>query len=290
MRHALALVLALFLLACLVAADEPARSATSDQGADSTGGTVRMPRERTPGANEQRESPMEWWCAQEEHADSPICKKFRLKNELRHLSAAERARLLAARKDEALTAPTKDQIRDMRTEEREMLQAFCARPERKDSPICADFRVGAARGASLDRERWAHARGERYEAGDGPGGVDGRGHDAARQDQRPPPEFDLVSAWWCASGGHPDFAQHADSIICAAWNHRKDLREVQSEEERAAVNARYHAYKENHRSGPQLSRHEEQLDAMLLAYCAVEGHETTRMCVKWMAHRNKQEL
>lgn len=245
-----------------------AASAHRSLGAEVPTGSRHIP---TP--SEVEDTPILWWCAQAEHADSAVCKKLKFKQELQGVKdPTERAQLIASRKGESFTEPTKAEIHAMREEERRMVDAFCARPDRKHHPLCQRKDSNAMR---------------TYKRGMEPTGAGGT---AERLHERPPLELDRVSEWWCAEGGHADALRHAGSMICASWRYRSRMRTAVGDAAKEKVVEEYRAFKDEHKKSSDIDAHVNEQQQMMAAFCELEAHAALKVCVKWLARHSKTEL
>ncbi|KAG8463280.1 hypothetical protein KFE25_004791 [Diacronema lutheri] len=226
------------------------------------------------------DTPVFWWCNQAGREDSPVCKKLRFKSELRSIDdPAERARVIAERRDEAMVRPSPEQLVAMRSEEREMLAAFCALPEKADHPFCARESITAMRGHD-HAERDARERLTRH-------GVE----------ERPIVEYDKAVEWFCRTDGtgHADGAANAaSSMICASWRYRSAMHGASSHgdaaERKAAIVDEYRKVKEAHREVHDIKGHMAEQQRMLAEFCALEEKQATKLCVKHLARARKTEL
>mmetsp|Transcript_4961 Transcript_4961/g.12797 ORF Transcript_4961/g.12797 Transcript_4961/m.12797 type:complete len:257 (-) Transcript_4961:176-946(-) len=230
------------------------------------------------------DTPVGWWCADAVHIDSLVCRKMRFKAELRRIEdPAERARQIEARREEAMVRPSAEQLRQMRTEESDMLEGFCALPDKAEHPFCVKDSLSAVRRARHDEDKQARrdekrAHRERLEPTD-----------------RPVADYDLAVAWYCTAGGHPDGASHAaESMVCAAWRYRQAMHGAgshgESAEAKTAIVDEYRKTKERHKEANNPKAHMLEQQQMLASYCALEAHEQTRLCMKYLARVRKTEL
>mmetsp|Transcript_5545 Transcript_5545/g.14177 ORF Transcript_5545/g.14177 Transcript_5545/m.14177 type:complete len:267 (+) Transcript_5545:44-844(+) len=234
-----------------------------------------------PTAAEVDDTPIFWWCAQSEHAESPVCKKLKFKQELREITdPAERVRIIAERKADSFTELTKEEVHAMREEERLMLAEFCKRPDRKHHPMCQ----GMPRRS--DRKRYAEGAGAPMRDGS-----------IERLHERPPLELDRVSQWWCVEGGHADALLHTDSMICASWRYRSAMRDAASEDAKKKLVDEYRAFKDAHKQSADTSMqsadivsHLDEQQRMMAGFCDVEEHKLLKVCVKWLTRHAKTEL
>lgn len=233
----------------------------------------------------QDDTPVQWWCAQPEHRDSLVCKKLSFKNELRAISdPAERARVLAARREDSMVRPTPEQLTTMRMDERAMLEQFCARPEKEQHPFCAREALAAMRGHEFHNDVAAAREYRRA----------GREHGRERG-ERPVLEYDKAVEWYCHEGGHPDAARNAaSSMICAAYRYRIAMQGATESgadaESKASIVEQYRKVKEAHKEMHDVKGHMAEQQRMLAEYCDMEAHHETKLCVKYLARTRKTEL
>jgi len=281
--------------AAIASADDAGAAApAADKGLGARGSGDRRQADRQTGshgrgrapmtASEIDDTPIYWWCAQAENKDSKLCRKLEFKRELMDIEdAEERARVIAARRAASFTQPSKEEVREMREDERRMLGAFCARPERVHHPACVR---PSSTGPGEPRRTIDVTRGQGAPAANGPGFVE-----AAEPNVRAAADLDAVHAWWCEKGGHPDPSAARESIICASWHYRTAMRAAAAEAEKQALVDGYRAFKESKKDVISESTHSEEQTRMMEAYCGDERRAESKVCVKWRARRTvKQEL
>jgi hypothetical protein len=234
-------------------------------------------------------TPASWWCAQAEHSGSLLCGKMRFKEAYRKVKdPEERAAMMRAHREESLTRPSPDDLHNMRDEESQMMDDFCKLADHKGSSFCDE-----------DRLKWFHER-QAHELPPRPTHAGAqetldRGPGHGPLGEKPIIEYDVAVEWYCKDGGHPDASTHSEeSMICAAWKFRTQMHAVAHGDgsSKQAIIDEYRKIKEARKAANprDVEVHVNEQQEMLSAYCAIDTHASTKLCLKWLARKTKTEL